>query len=128
MVERLVQPGHQVVGADILLHPVGTAIEAALPVAGEVQHGLAHRLGRDGAGVDGHAADTPPLLDDEDGVAELRSLHGGAAPGRAAADDEEVVSGHALPDPFALAKNNLARVAAMNRRPSLLLAAIGTTI
>jgi hypothetical protein len=46
--------------------------------------------------MDGDPADAPPLLDDEDGIAQLRSLNGGTAPGGAAADDEEVVSGHAL--------------------------------
>lgn len=33
MVEGLLQPGHQVGGADLLLHPVGATVEAALAPA-----------------------------------------------------------------------------------------------
>ena len=94
VVERLVQARHQVGGADVLLHPVGAAVEAALAPAGEVEHGLAQRLGRDGAGVDGDPADAAALLDDQNGPADLGGLHGGAAPGGAAADDNHVVIIH----------------------------------
>jgi hypothetical protein len=95
VIQRLVQPGHEVLGLDILLHAVGTAVEATLPVTGEVQHRLPHGLGRDGAGMDRDAANAPPLLDDEDGIAQLGGLDGSATAGWPAADDEEVVSGHA---------------------------------
>ena len=104
VVERLVQARHQVVGLDVLLDPVGAAVEAALALAGEVQHRLPQGLGRDGAGMDGDAADPAALLDDQDGIAELGGLDGGAAAGWPAADDEEVVSGHALLIPSHIAK------------------------
>ena len=95
VVERHVQARHQVLGGDVLLHPVGAAVEAALAPAGQVEHGLAQCLRGDGAGVDRYAADAPALLHHQDGAAELRRLDGGAAAGWAAADDDEVVGGHA---------------------------------
>ena len=94
VVERHVQARHQVLGGDVLLHPVGAAVEATLAPAGEVEHGLPHRLRRDGAGVDRDAADAAALLHHEDGAAELRGLDGGAAAGGAAADDDEVEGAH----------------------------------
>ena len=54
---------HQVLGGDVLLDPVGAAVEAALAPAGEVEHGLAQGLRGDGAGVDRDAADAAALLD-----------------------------------------------------------------
>jgi hypothetical protein len=94
VVERHVQARHQVLGGDVLLHPVGAAVEATLAPAGEVEHGLPHCLRRDGAGVDRDTADAAALLHHEDGAAELRGLDGGAAAGGAAADDDEIEGAH----------------------------------
>ena len=102
VVERHVQPRHQVVGLDVLLDPVGAAVEAALAPAGEVQHRLAQGLGRDGAGMDRDAADPPALLDHQHRLAELGGLDGGAPPGGAAADDDEVVPGSRRATPVLL--------------------------
>ena len=44
MIERLLQPGDQVDRADILLHPVGPAVEAALAPARKIEHRLAQGL------------------------------------------------------------------------------------
>ena len=79
---------------DVLLDPVGAAVEAALAPAGEVEHGLAQRLRRDGAGVHRDAADAAALLDHQHGLAELGRLDGGAPAGRAAADDDEIEGAH----------------------------------
>ena len=98
VVERHVQARHQVLGGDVLLHPIGAAVEAALAPAGEVEHRLAQRLGRDGAGVHRDAADAAALLDHEHGSAELGRLDRGAAAGRAAADDDEVDCVHGRED------------------------------
>ena len=57
--------GAEILRGDILLDAIGAAIEAALAPAGEIEHGFAQGLGRDGAGVDRNAADAPPLLDDQ---------------------------------------------------------------
>ncbi len=94
VVEGHVQACHQVLGGDVLLHPVGAAVEAALAPAGQVEHGFPQRLRGDGAGVDRYAADAPTFLHHEDGAAELRRLDGGAAAGGATADDDEVVGVH----------------------------------
>jgi hypothetical protein len=94
VVERHVQARHQVLGADILLHPIGTAVEAALAPAGQVEHGLAQRLRGDGTGVHRDAADAAAPLDHQDRAAELRRLDRGASAGRPAADDDEVVAAH----------------------------------
>ena len=86
----------EIAAVDILLHAVGAPVEAALAPAGEVQHGLAQGLGRDGAGMHGNAADAPAPLDDEHRLAELRRLHGGALAGRARADDDQIICVHCL--------------------------------
>ena len=98
VVERHVQTRHQVLGGDVLLHPIGTPVEAALAPAGEVEHGFPQRLGRDGAGVHRDAADATTLLHHEDGPAELGRLDRGTATGGSAADDDEVDCVHGLED------------------------------
>jgi hypothetical protein len=95
VLERLVQADHEVAGLDVPSHPVGQAVEAALPPAGQVEHGLAQRLGGDGAGVHGHAADAPPLRGHQDRPAQLRRLHRRPPPGRAVADDDQIECLHA---------------------------------
>jgi len=41
---------------DLFLHAVVDAVDGAVVVAAEMEHGLAHGFGGDGAGVDAHAA------------------------------------------------------------------------
>ncbi len=94
MIQGHMQSGHQVLGFDILLDAVGSAVEPALSPSGQVQHRFTQCLGWDRAGMDGNAADPAALLDHENGATEFGSLDGGAASGGAAAEDDEVVSGH----------------------------------
>ncbi len=63
MLERHVQPHAEVGAVDLLLHPVGAAVEAALAPARQVERGLAQRLRRDRAGVDRNTADAAAILD-----------------------------------------------------------------
>ncbi len=51
---------------DAFLHPVVHAVDGLVVVAGEVEDGLAHGLGGDGAGVDAGAADDLAHLDESD--------------------------------------------------------------
>ena len=73
------------------LHAVGKPVKAAFAPAGEVQHRLAQRLRRDGAGVHRDAADAAALLDHQRPLAELGGLDRRASPRRAAADDDQVM-------------------------------------
>src|SRR5262249_61712100 len=59
------------------------------------EHCLAEGLAGDGARVQAHAAEDATLFDDRRPAAELRALHGGALPRRAASETEkiEVVGG-----------------------------------
>ena len=65
VVERHPEPDAEVLSLDVLLHPVGEPVEAALAPARKIEHRLAKRLRRNRAGVDRHAADPEPVLDDE---------------------------------------------------------------
>ena len=47
----------QVPHGDLFLHAVADAIDALILEPGEVQHGLAHGLAGDGAGIDAGTAD-----------------------------------------------------------------------
>ena len=94
VVERLLQPRDQIDRADILLDPVGAAVEAALAPAGEIEHGFAQGFRRDRAGMDRNAADPPALFHHQNRLAELGELDGGAAAGRAGADHEHVIIIH----------------------------------
>ena len=96
VIERYQQSAAQVVGADVLLDPVGLAVEAPFAPAGEIQGGFAQGLGGNGAGVNRDAADAPPAFDHQGGLVQLGGLDGGAASCRAAADDDEVVVVHGL--------------------------------
>ena len=60
------------------------AVDALVLVTGKVQHGFAHGLAGDRAGVDAGAADDFALLDDHHPAAALGALNGGALarPGR----------------------------------------------
>ena len=101
----------QVFGLDVLLDAVGAAVEAALAPAGEVQHRLAQGFRGDGAGMHRHAADPPALFDHQHRAAELGGLDRGPPPGRAAADDDEVVPGHAaLPSTSCLSLSGIGEI------------------
>ena len=97
VVERHPQPDAEVLALDVLLHPVGEPVEAALAPAGKVEHRLAQRLGRDRAGMHRDAADPQPVLDDEHASPELGRLDRGAPPRRPAADDDKIVLFHRRP-------------------------------
>ena len=77
---------------DAFLHPVVHAVDGFVVVAGEVQHGLAHGLGGDGAGVDAGAADDLAHLDQRDLLAQLGGIDGGALAGGTGADDDQIVN------------------------------------
>ena len=81
------QVGH----GDLFLDPVVDAVDGAVVVAGEVQHGLAHGLGGDGAGVDADAADDGAGLDDGHALVHLGGGHGGALAGGPGTNDDQVI-------------------------------------
>src|ERR1019366_8916242 len=76
---------------DLFLDPVIDAVYGAVVVAGEVEHGLAHGLGRDGAGVDADAADDGARLDDYHTLVHLGCSHGCALTGGSGANDDQVI-------------------------------------
>ena len=82
--KRDVEAAAQVLGADVLLGPVGGSIETALPPAGEVEHRLAQGLRGDGASVVPRRPShrPPPALDDQIGRRLLRPLAAWIAPRR----------------------------------------------
>ena len=81
------QVGH----GDLFLDPVVDAVDGAVVVAGEVQNGLAHGLGGDGAGVDADAANDGAGLDHGHALVHLGGGHGGPLPGGSGADDDQVI-------------------------------------
>ena len=91
VLERLVQPPHQVVGTNVLLDPVTAPIKPTLPPTGKIEHGLANGLGRDRPGMHRNPTNPPPLFDNEHRLPKLRRLHRAPAPGRSAANDDEIV-------------------------------------
>src|SRR5579872_5605740 len=94
VVECHVQPHHQVLGANILFHPVRTPIKTALAPSGQVEHGFAQRLRWDRACVHRNPADATTLFHHKDRAAVLRRLDGGTPPGGSGTDDDEVVAAH----------------------------------
>ncbi len=96
VVERDQQAAAQIVGADLLLDAIGLAVKAALAPAGQVQRRLAQRFRRDRTGMNRDATDPAALLDNEHFLVELGCLDGGAAAGRAAADDDKVILVHEM--------------------------------
>ena len=92
--DHLVDAEAEVRHRDLFLHVIGDAVDALELEAGKMQHRFPHRLAGDRAGVDARAADDFPLLDDRDLAPALRALNGGALPGRAGPDDDEVVGAH----------------------------------
>ncbi len=83
---------------DLFFDPVIHAVDRAVVVAGEMQHGLAHGLGGDGAGVDADSADDGACLDHGYALLHFGSGHGGALARRPGADNDQVVFGgtHAI--------------------------------
>jgi hypothetical protein len=82
----------QVGDGDLFLDPVAGAVQLALAHAGQVEHRLAQRLGRDGAGVDADAAEHVAALDDRDRLAELGRRDRGLLAAGTGTDDDEVVA------------------------------------
>ena len=80
----------EVLDRDVVLHLVALPVQLLLGHAGQVDHGLAQRLGRQRAGVGAHPADHVPPLDDGDALAELRGLDRGLLSGRAGTDHQQV--------------------------------------
>src|SRR4029453_1783913 len=89
--DHLVAPEPQVEHADLVLDAVIDAVDALVLEAGEVQHGFPHRLARDRAGVDAHAAGSFPPFPPGYAPAALRRLNGGPLSGRPGADHDHVV-------------------------------------
>jgi hypothetical protein len=81
------QIGHR----DALFHAVIHAVYGFVVVAGEVQHGLAHGLRGDGAGVDTRPADDLAHFHEGHFLSELRPVNSGALPCRSGADDDQIV-------------------------------------
>jgi hypothetical protein len=99
---------HQVRDGDLGLDPVARAVHVPLGEAGQVQHGLAQRLRRDGARVDADAADHVPALGDGDALAELRRRDRGLLSARPRTDHQQVVVVH-RPSPRVLSEVPSAR-------------------
>ena len=76
---------------DLFLHAVVHAVDGAVVVAGEVEHGLAHGLGGNGAGVDADAADHGARFDHGYALLHFGGGHGSALSGRPGADDDQVI-------------------------------------
>ena len=83
--------GQQVSRGDLLLHPVTRAVHLALVEPGQVHHGLAQRLGWNGAGVDADAAQHVAAFDHRDGLSQLGCSDRSFLATRARTDDDEVV-------------------------------------
>ena len=93
--DHLVDAEAQVRHGDLFLDVIVDAVDALVLEAGEVQHGFAHGLAGNGAGVDAGAADDFALLDHRHAAAALGALNGRTLSGRAGADDDDVVFLHA---------------------------------
>ena len=76
---------------DLFLHAVVDAVDGAVVVAAEMEHGLAHGFGGDGAGVDAHAAHHLPGLDHGHAFAHLGRGHGGPLARGSGTDNDQVV-------------------------------------
>ncbi len=81
---------HQVTDGDLFLDPVARPVHLALVEPGEVEDRLAHRLGRDRAGVEAHPADHFRPLHERDPAVELGRGDGGLLPARARTDHQQV--------------------------------------
>jgi len=81
---------------DLFLHTIVHAVDRTVVIAGEMQNGFAHRLAGNGAGIYRDPTDGSHLLHHSGSLAQLVSVDGGALPGRAGTNDEEIVGNHAL--------------------------------
>nr|BFF21964.1 hypothetical protein GCM10025730_54850 [Promicromonospora thailandica] len=88
--DHVLQAGQQVLDGDVLLEPVAGPVHVAHLQTGQVQHGLAQGLGRDGAGVQADTADLVASFDHRDPAAELGGRDRGLLPAGAGADHDEV--------------------------------------
>jgi hypothetical protein len=89
--DDVLRAGHEVADGDLVLDPVALPVELALAHAGQVEHRLAQRLGRDRAGVETDAPDGLAPVDDGHPSPELRRRDRGALSARAGADHQEVI-------------------------------------
>jgi hypothetical protein len=87
------RPMHEVADGDVLLHGSLHRLAEAVMEAGEMERGLAQRLGGDGAGVHARAADDRLALDQRDALAKVRRLRRALLTGGTGADDDEVIHG-----------------------------------
>ena len=92
--DHVLDPEEQVRHRDLVLHAIVDAVDVLVIEAGEVQHGFAHGLARDGACVDADASDAIQFFDQRDFLSKLGALDGGSLPGRAGADDNQIVGLH----------------------------------
>jgi len=84
----------QVAGGDLLLDAVAGPVQFALAHPGQVDDGLAQRLGRDGSGVHANTAEHPTALYNRHRLAELCRCDRGFLTARTRTDDDEVVLNH----------------------------------
>src|ERR1700728_974245 len=101
----------QVSHRDLIFHTIIDAVNALIFESSEVQYGLPHGLAGNSAGVDTAAAHQLAPFDQGDSLPGLGPLNGGALPGRAGTDDDQIVPLHSgmsarfiLPDLTGLAR------------------------
>jgi hypothetical protein len=85
---------HEVLDRELVLDLGVDAVQRVLVESGEVERGLAQRLGGHGAGVGAGAAGIGLALDDGDPLAEVRGLGGAFFAGRSGADHDQVEAIH----------------------------------
>src|SRR5262249_3431759 len=66
------------------------AVNSLIAVAGQMQHGFTHSLGRNGARIDARAADHFAFLNQGDALAEFCALNGRALPGGSRTHDDKI--------------------------------------
>src|SRR6266498_3891667 len=88
--DHVLRARRQVGDGDLVLHPVALPVHFPLVEAGEVEHGLPERLGRDRAGIQAHAAHHVGALDDADVPLQLGRGDGRLLAARARSDDQQV--------------------------------------
>ena len=94
--DHVLDPKSEVRHGDLFFHAVVHPVNILIVVAGQVQHGLPHRLAGNRAGIDAGPADHLPLFDERHPFAGLGALNGGALSGGSRTDDDKIVGLHAL--------------------------------